>query len=509
MFKGGPSFFRSSLALSLAAALGACHDPAPYGGPGAPDLAALPDDATPDLGAGSDLALPPSEGRLQFARAIGSGHITSGNRVAADAAGAIVVGGRYKGRADFDSGTIDPGDDLDHGFVLRLTPDGQTLWGRAYKSAGGDSLVGVAIDPAGGVVVVGVYTGTIDLGTGPLPGSGPGGSDAIYVVRYGTDGQRTWTRTFTSPDGSIRPEAVTTDAGGDVLVVGRLNARADLGGGVLDAQGTRTSLLFKLTAGGAHVFSKLIGTSGAVPFGSAGRIRVAPDGDLIVAMDVNTSQSSVDFGDGPVAVPPRQAQPFVLRYGADGTYKRARRLDRGGAHALGRGLAITRSGEIVLGGTFEKTLDCGSGAPVTTTRTGTYVARFSASGDRVACRTYTSETGPILLDDLAVDSSGSAILWGVFQGTVNLDGTMATPQEGDDVFALKLGPKDQPLWARTYGSVTAYRAGSDYAGEVAVDGQDGIVLTGSFSGQIDLQGTVLTSNEGGLRQAAVVLKLSR
>lgn len=98
-----------------------------------------------------------------------------------------------------------------------------------------------------------------------------------------------------------------------------------------------------------------------------------------------------------------------------------------------------------------------------------------------------------------MDSSGSAILWGVFQGTVNLDGTPATPQEGDDVFALKLGPKDQPLWARTYGSVTAYRA----------DGQDGIGLTGSFGGQIDLQGTVPTSNEGGRRQAAAVLKLSR
>ena len=137
-----------------------------------------PGDA-PFLGAGPDLALPPSEGRLQFARTIGSGHITSGNRVAADAAGAIVVGGRYKGRADFGSGMIDPGDpgdpgdNLDHSFVPRLTPDGQTLWGRADKSAGGDSLVGVAIDPTGEVLVVGVFTGTIDSGHRSAAGLGP------------------------------------------------------------------------------------------------------------------------------------------------------------------------------------------------------------------------------------------------------------------------------------------------------------------------------------------------
>lgn len=507
MFKGGPSFFRSSLALSLAAALGACHDPAPHGGPGAPDLAApiLPDAATPDLGAGTDLPLPPAEGRPLFARGF-RGDVVSPERVAAGADGAIAVGGRFRTRADFGTGEITAANNLDQSFVVRLGPDGTTRWARAFLGPARNLVTGVAVDAAGAVLVTGQYRDAIDLGTGQLPGSP--GALSIYVVKYTADGQLAWTRTYRSATGSdTRPLDVTADADGSVLLSGELGTRVDFGGGELDTGGVTAPFLLKLTPGGAHVFSRLVSKPGVAGL-DARQLRATPGGEVVVAGDVYTSGTSVDLGDGPRAVPDHARQAFFVRYGADGTFKQARLIDRGGrGSVLGTALAVTRSGELLIGGAFEKTLDC-DGTPVTApgTGSGSYLARFGATGDILWCHSYGDAAGTVRIDSLDLDAHGDAVAFGTFSGAMNLDGVAVRTQGlATELFALKLGARRQPLWVRTYGNPTDH----DYPGRVAIDGEDRAVLVGAYTGSIDLGGTVLTSGQNGAGLGGFVLKLSR
>lgn len=510
MFKGGPSFFRSSLALSFTAALGACHDPAPHGGPGAPDLAMRPD-APPDLGVSPDLAGPSAEGRQRFARGFG-GDVVGPTHVAAGTDGSIAIGGRFRTRADFGTGELTAAHNKDQSFVVRLDPDGKTRWARTCPGPAQNLVSGIAIDATGATLVTGQFRDAIDLGTGPLTGTA--GALSVYVVKYTADGQIVWARTFKTATGhDVKPLDLTADAAGNVLLTGELGARADFGGGEIDTGGVSAPFVLKLTPSGAHAFSRLVGKPGGAGL-DARQIRTTPGGEIVVAGDLYTSGTGVDLGDGPRTVPDHLRQAYFVRYGGDGTFKQARLVDGGGrGSVLGTALAVTRGGDFLLGGAFEQTIDC-DGTPVTApaTRHGSYLARFSPGGEPRGCRTYASETGSVRIESLDTDARGDTLALGTCAGSVSLDGATATTQAGDvDLFVLKLGAPTQPnqpnrpLWLRTYGNPAA----PDFAGQIAVDGQDSAVLVGAYTGTLDLGGTVLNSGQGGSGLGGFVLKLSR
>ncbi|MDD9945787.1 MAG: hypothetical protein OXU20_32385 [Myxococcales bacterium] len=99
-------------------------------------------------------------------------------------------------------------------FLRRYTSDGSEVWTRQFGSGAADRALGVSVDAAGDVYVVGDTAGV--LGSRPSLGS----TDA-FVRKYASDGTELWTQQFGTriTDAGI---AVATDDLGNVYVAGLL-----------------------------------------------------------------------------------------------------------------------------------------------------------------------------------------------------------------------------------------------------------------------------------------------
>ena len=126
--------------------------------------------------------------------------------VAIDPAGDVLVAGYIT--------TTASGRDI---WVRKYTAAGATVWTRTATSADSNSDEGrdVATDADGNVIVVGYIAG------------GASGRD-IWVRKYDSDGNEQWTETYDGPAGvNDEADAVETDSAGNIIVAGFHNVGAN------------------------------------------------------------------------------------------------------------------------------------------------------------------------------------------------------------------------------------------------------------------------------------------
>ena len=98
--------------------------------------------------------------------------------------------------------------------------------------------LGVAVDGAGDVVVVGYLQNAVDLGTGLLRSAGYGD---LFVAKYsGASGAALWVRQAGSTM-EDRAKGVAIDSSGNIVVTGAFQGTIDLGGGPLSTPPTGTN----------------------------------------------------------------------------------------------------------------------------------------------------------------------------------------------------------------------------------------------------------------------------
>jgi hypothetical protein len=177
-------------------------------------------------------------------------------------------------------------------FVARYSPDGSDVWTRQFGGPGGEGARGVALDPAGNVLVV----GNTDLA---LPGERSAGGFDAFVAQYDAAGQELWTRQF-GGEGDDYGVAVASGASGQPWVVGSTEAALP---GQTPAGGT-DAFLTHFDAAGTSLWTHQFGTSSA-------------DEGWDVAVDATGDVSVAGAGGSDV---------FLRRYGADGAERSTRQF---------------------------------------------------------------------------------------------------------------------------------------------------------------------------------------
>lgn len=123
-------------------------------------------------------------------------------------------------------GTLSGPYDIIASFTVAFTRAGEKRWTRDA----GLSPTGVAMDPQGGVVVIGQYAPGDDLGFGPEGIPSPQGP-YYYAARYdGVSGEVRWVRRLRAAE----PLGVSSGPDGSSAVVGNIVAGTDLGEGPID-----------------------------------------------------------------------------------------------------------------------------------------------------------------------------------------------------------------------------------------------------------------------------------
>ncbi|MBI4705676.1 MAG: hypothetical protein HY744_31680 [Deltaproteobacteria bacterium] len=194
-----------------------------------------------------------ASGAHRFSRLLGGKGTGLASKVAFDKSGNLFVSGSFDGEIDLgkEAGKLVSAGAEDV-LLVKLTPDGNLLWGRRFGDAAaqhGDALVPDCID---NVFVAGRFFGAIDLGGGPLLANKDG--DAIYLAKLGGAGEHLWSKSF-SGQGEHRVEAMGLGASAFLVLGGEFDGSASFGGGELVSAGTSDVFITKLDLEGAHLWS--------------------------------------------------------------------------------------------------------------------------------------------------------------------------------------------------------------------------------------------------------------
>jgi hypothetical protein len=133
------------------------------------------------------------------------------------------------------------------------------------------------------------------------------------------------------------------------------------------------------------------------------------------------------------------ARVAALESALPGTHLWSRRFG-GTSFDQGLGVAVDGSGNVLVTGVFEGTVDFGGGPLTSAGIIDIFVAKYSGTdGSHVWSRRF----GSTIFDEglgVAVDGSGNVLVTGVFEGTVDFGGGPLTSAGGNDIFLLRLRP---------------------------------------------------------------------
>ncbi|MCC6752130.1 MAG: hypothetical protein IT371_31050 [Deltaproteobacteria bacterium] len=286
------------------------------------------------------------------------------------------------------------------------------------------------------------------------------------------------------------PSSVAVDGVGNTYLTGAFAGTGTLGSFVLSAPyDPETLFVAKLDAQGRPLWVRQ--TTGA--HRSAGSaIAVSPDGRAIYVAggfigEATLGAYAVKSVPAPPTVPDVLPDDMLLaELSPDGEVRWLKRFG-GDAEEWPHALAVTREGDLILGGSCSSTAHFDAERVVSAGSSDICVARLSPTGQ---VRWVVRGGGPNtdLLTSLAVGPSGGVYLGGQFYGEARLGPQSLLGQGAYDGFVAKLSPAGDFLWARGFGGAGSY----DEARAVALDAhEEALFMTGRFSEQMVVGSTRL------------------
>jgi uncharacterized protein (AIM24 family) len=346
--------------------------------------------------------------------------------------------------------------------------------------------------PAGtsGVGVCAPGTATCNgLGTALGPCTGqvlPGAENCATAADDDCDGNTPactgsyiWAKSF----GSVMDDegiVVATDPSSNVVLGGYMNGTVDFGCGSMMAGAADGALLVKLSSAGACLWGKRWGSVAAVN-------GVATDtaGNIYVH---GYYSAATDFGGGMIP-------------NAGGSDVFIVKLDPAGNHLWSKGfgdvaaqtaisLAVDPSGNVLVTGYFQGTINFGGGVLTSAGSTDIYLAKFTTAGAHVWSKRFGDSAGQ-LTKSVTTDTAGNVIITGSINGTTDFGGGTLTSAGLGDAFIAKFSSTGAHVFSKRFGD-----SADQLATGVKVDAAGNVVFTGYYASTIDLGGGLFTTTGG-------------
>jgi hypothetical protein len=202
---------------------------------------------------------------------------------------------------------------------------------------------------------------------------------------------------------------------------------------------------------------------------------------------VGSFQGTVDFGGGPL-VSAGGNDIFVAKFSSAGIPAWSKRFGSTTGETA-HSVAASGSDEIVITGEFPSSVDFGAGPLVNTGGADTYLAAFNASG--VAQWSKRFGTNGILGSTgqaVSMDAAGNIALTGTIVDLVDFGGGPLGPLGSYDPYVAKFTSLGTHVWSRRFAG--AY---DDHGQGIAIDVSGNVVFTGDFYDAVDFGGGSLLS----------------
>ncbi len=296
----------------------------------------------------------------------------------------------------------------------------------------------MATDAAKDVVIGGDYSGAVDFGGGALPSTG---TKDVFLAMYDAGGKWLWFNHFGGPSGSGGVSSVALDPSGKVLAAGPFTGTIDFGGSApLVSQGTSDTFVLALDpSSGATISAERFGASGVAV--NANKIATDALGNVLLSGGLS---GTMDFGCGPVYA--ITVDSFLVQMNDSGACLWSEHFGAGDlSNVLASGLAVDGSNHVVVGGTFQGSVDFGGPSPILSGGANdVFVAKLASGGAPLWAYGFgdpNNGQSVAELFDLTTDTSSNVLVTGEFSGSMDFGSVPPLVSMGGfDIFVAKLGP---------------------------------------------------------------------
>ena len=445
-----------------------------------------------------------SKGIPVWAKSFGGTSADYGHAIAVDAIGNVILSGHFSGQANFGDDILDSGGDINT-YLAALTPDGTHFLSKAFRGQGPDFGRNLTVDSHGNIILGGFFQGTLNLGGDEDLHSA--GANDIFIAKFNplrrpNTVQEAIDDLVNNLESSDIRYTFRDNCDDTAYGVRSLNSyvREDLG---KTAPNSTTKI--------KDLWDKLLCLLDAnrIPYNptlKGARWRdIEEIGHLGISWSVEEETPGMPIGsklikDGSGNVI-AAASSFVIGRSSSAAltekyFSILVKLDDAGQivwkkefNALIGGLGVQSDGNIIIAGSFRDELDLGGDTPLlsSTGKSDIYVAKLDVDGEAFWNVQFGAAETEILTG-LGIDSDDAIYLTGYFRETVNFGGSDLIAAADQDIFIAKLNVDGDHDWSDNYAT-----SGDVKYAQLQVDQKDNIILTGSFSGELNFGGDTLTS----------------
>ncbi|WP_438008300.1 PQQ-binding-like beta-propeller repeat protein [Sorangium sp. So ce321] len=412
-----------------------------------------------------------------FGANAGEPHMSEG-RIAVDGAGHVVLAAEVADGVDFGGGPLS----IEGSSVFALAKfdgEGDLLWNKQFSDS--SSVRDVAVNPAGLIATTGwVHGSSVDFGGGPIGGQ-EDGMDAFVAV-FTADGDHVWSARI-GADSDQYADHIAVDAAGNVVVAGFFLDQMSLCGAPLTSAEQADSYIAKFDPAGNCLWSKQFG------YTEIHNVALDASGSVVLAGSFGDYfTETIDLGGGPLITAGLE-DIFVAKLDADGEHLWSKRF---GDAALQRayGVAVDGSGDVVVSGTFQGSVDFGGGPLVSSGGFGplepssvtwggnAFVTKLNPEGELLWAKRL-GQDGPQTALDVATTVDGELAITGLMYGDVDF-GTGLMECTYGDAFVAKIDATGTVRWVKHTGD-----RGHQYGHSTAMDRAGDVFAAGPFVGTID------------------------
>lgn len=290
-------------------------------------------------------------GNHVFSKSYGNDFAEAAIDVAVYPDGAMLVAGTFNWPVDFGSGMLSPiGTDV---FLLKIDPEGKTIWSRNYGGEGTQRPAGIAITNDGGAVVAGTSSGKLDLGLGaPIDTQNDG-----FVLRLDSNGEPQWVNVIRGDSFVGVSDVAAHPLSGDIVVGGGFDNFLKVDGlPDLTASGYQDGFIAVFDDAGKAKWNRTVGGDGYSDYVSS--VALHPKEATIYM--TGQIEGRVNLGGGILGDPDMyDPNTFLLAVTADNMYLNSH-LYGGESSDIGYDLALDANSNVYVVGEYYSRMKFGA-----------------------------------------------------------------------------------------------------------------------------------------------------
>ncbi len=384
-----------------------------------------------------------STGIRQWATYYGGSGEDSGNGIATDTSGNIVIiGVTTSGNAisTFSPQTLFSNDY--NAFIAKFSANGVRQWSSYYGGTNNDFGREIATDASGNIIITGVTMSTNGIVTVGAHQTVFGGGQDAFIAKFNSNGIRQWA-TYYGASGEDGGSGIKTDANGDIIITGRtssITGIATIGVHQTTFSGVNDGFITKFNTNGIRQWATYYGGNNG---DDVSRITTDASGNIVIIGWTESSNAIATTGSHQ-AIFGGAADAFIAKFNTNGIRQWATYYGGSGPE-FGYGIATDANGNIIITGETTSSngiATIGAHQTIYGGNKDAFLAKFNTNGIR-QWATYYGGSNNDIGNIITTDASGNIVIMGWTESN-NAIATIGAHQTilggGQDAFIAKFSP---------------------------------------------------------------------